>query len=119
MQNLTVKKYNTYKDSGIEWIGKIPQDWNLTKIKYCCSVYTGNSISDDEKDNYTNEENAIPYVATKDIDADTNTINYDNGLYIPIDSSNFKIAPQNSIILCVEGGSAGKKLRTQTEIYVL
>lgn len=99
-----------YKDSGVEWIGKIPEDWNLTKIKYCCSVYTGNSISDDEKDNYTNEENAIPYVATKDIDADTNTINYDNGLYIPIDSSNFKIAPQNSIILCVEGGSAGKKI---------
>lgn len=98
------------KDSGIEWIGKIPQDWNLTKIKYCCSIYTGNSISDDEKDNYTNEENAISYVATKDIDVDTNAINYDNGLYVPIDNSDFKVAPKDSILLCVEGGSAGKKI---------
>lgn len=27
-----VKTYDKYKDSGIEWIGAIPQDWNITKI---------------------------------------------------------------------------------------
>lgn len=110
LQSETVKKYDTYKDSGIEWIGEIPQEWDIKKTKYCCNVYTGNSISDDEKDNYTNEENAIPYIATKDIDANTNAINYENGLYIPIDNDSFKIAPQNSSLLCVEGGSAGRKI---------
>ena len=69
-----LKKYDKYKDSGIKWIGKIPQDWYVKKIKYCCDIFTGNSISDDEKDNYTLNANAIPYIATKDIDADTNTI---------------------------------------------
>lgn len=24
-----------HKDSGIEWIGEIPEDWNLQKVKYC------------------------------------------------------------------------------------
>lgn len=97
------------KDSGIEWIGEIPEDWEIKKIKYCANIYTGNSISDNEKDNYTNSDNAIPYVATKDINADTNLINYDNGLYIPYESS-FKVAPENSTLLCIEGGSAGRKI---------
>lgn len=32
LQSETVKKYDTYKDSGIEWIGKIPQNWNVRKL---------------------------------------------------------------------------------------
>lgn len=27
-----LKKYDKYKDSGIEWIGQIPENWQLTKI---------------------------------------------------------------------------------------
>lgn len=110
LANKATNRYDKYKDSGIEWIGEIPDSWDIKKIKYCSNVFTGNSISDDEKDSYTNEENAIPYVSTKDIDADTNVINYDNGLYIPIENDNFKVAPQNSSLLCVEGGSAGRKI---------
>ena len=26
------------KDSGIEWIGEIPEDWEVKKLKYCCSI---------------------------------------------------------------------------------
>ncbi|MFB3946997.1 restriction endonuclease subunit S [Aeromonas veronii] len=28
-------KYETYKDSGVEWIGDIPKDWELTKLGTC------------------------------------------------------------------------------------
>ena len=27
--------YRPMKNSGIEWIGEIPEDWNLQKVKYC------------------------------------------------------------------------------------
>lgn len=27
-----MKKYDSYKDSGIEWIGKIPSHWDVKKI---------------------------------------------------------------------------------------
>ena len=31
-----------YKDSGIEWIGKIPVEWSVCKIKNLCSnIYSG------------------------------------------------------------------------------
>lgn len=29
------------KDSGIEWVGNIPSDWNTTRLKYLCSFETG------------------------------------------------------------------------------
>ena len=29
-----MKRYPKYKDSGVEWIDKIPEQWLITKIKY-------------------------------------------------------------------------------------
>lgn len=33
-----MKPYPEYKDSGIEWIGKIPKHWEIKKLKYCTSI---------------------------------------------------------------------------------
>jgi len=38
-----MKPYPTYKDSGIEWIGEIPKDWEVKKLKYFDSVIMGQS----------------------------------------------------------------------------
>ena len=29
-----MKKYDNYKDSGVEWIGKIPEHWDVKKLKF-------------------------------------------------------------------------------------
>lgn len=98
------------KDSGIEWIGTIPKAWNLSKFKFISELYTGNSIKDNEKDNYQDSNEAYPYIATKDIDMNYNKADYFNGMYTKINDINFRIAKKNSILLCIEGGSAGKKI---------
>ena len=36
------------KDSGIEWIGEIPQNWSRQKIKYATTVSSGEFISKEE-----------------------------------------------------------------------
>lgn len=33
-----MKKYEAYKDSGIEWIGMIPEGWNIVPLKYYLSL---------------------------------------------------------------------------------
>lgn len=30
------------KDSGIEWIGEIPEDWQVTRLRFLCKILTGN-----------------------------------------------------------------------------
>ncbi|MCK7147691.1 restriction endonuclease subunit S [Enterobacter bugandensis] len=35
------KAYPEYKDSGVEWLGDIPKNWDLKKLKYISSIQTG------------------------------------------------------------------------------
>lgn len=35
------------KDSGIEWIGEIPEHWSLYRLKYLCSIQTGDKDTQD------------------------------------------------------------------------
>lgn len=35
MTNTSVKKYPKYKDSGIPWIGEIPEEWRLIRLQFC------------------------------------------------------------------------------------
>ena len=39
-----------------------------------------------------------------------NSIDYDNGVKIPWDLEKFRVASQGSVLLCIEGGSAGRKI---------
>ena len=33
-------KYEKYKDSGVEWIGNVPEHWEVMKMNYACDVIT-------------------------------------------------------------------------------
>lgn len=35
------KRYETYKDSGVEWIGDIPEHWNTSQYKFVAKVQNG------------------------------------------------------------------------------
>ncbi len=106
-----MKPYTLYKDSGVKWIGDIPSSWEKSKLKYISLLYTGNSLNDSQKSMYDSDnQNGIPYISSKDIDVDYHTVNYDNGLRIPPENNPLKVSPRGSFLLCVEGGSAGKKI---------
>ena len=36
------EKYAEYQDSDVEWLGEIPNNWQVKKLKYLCKVTTGN-----------------------------------------------------------------------------
>lgn len=110
-----MKKYEQYKDSGVAWIGDIPSHWRVCKTKYIANLFTGNSLNDSQKEEYSisASDSTLPYVATKDITAENDTINYSNGINIPKNSL-LKVAPENTFLLCVEGGSAGRKIAYNT-----
>ena len=110
------KAYPSYKDSGIEWLGDVPEGWDSSKLKYHALVFNGNSIGDNEKSQYENlsKDSTIPYISTKDIDAITLVANYCNGMRVPKNTI-FKVAKKDSTLICIEGGSAGKKISKLSE----
>ena len=106
-----MKAYDNYKQSHVDWIGEIPNNWSITKLKFISNIYNGNSLNDDLKEKFESEDlNNITYIGTKDVEQDTGKINLENGIRIPKNEGNFRIAPKGSFVLCIEGGSAGKKI---------
>ena len=46
-----IRPNRTMKDSGIEWIGDIPADWNTCRLRFLCDILTGNQDTQDNKPN--------------------------------------------------------------------
>lgn len=89
---------------------EIPESWIWLRLGDFCQVYNGNSINATVKqEKYSRQCGGYSFIATKDLGFD-HIIDYDNGIYIPKEEIGFKIAIAGSILLCMEGGSAGKKI---------
>ena len=89
---------------------EIPYNWQWTRLSCVTSIYTGNSISEAEKRAKFMNVQGRYYIGTKDVGFD-NKIVYNNGISIPLQyDQDFRIAPTNSILMCIEGGSAGRKI---------
>lgn len=103
-----IKTLSTISEEGISF--EIPESWILLRIGDFCQVYNGNSINATVKqEKYSKQCGGYSFIATKDLGFD-HIIDYDNGIYIPKEETGFKIAIAGSILLCMEGGSAGKKI---------
>ena len=84
------------------------------KLGEVAKIYNGNSINAEEKEKKYKGVDGRNYIGTKDIEFDC-SVNYSNGVRIPFDEKKFKIAPAGSVLVCAEGGSAGKKSAFITE----
>ena len=92
------------KDSGVEWLGKIPKGWGRTKLKYLANIKTGYTPSKADKENYS--EGGVVWVKPDDLNE-----------FVAIKSSKERISdkglkkqnliPQNSVLVCCIG-SIGK-----------
>ena len=89
------------KDSGIEWIGEIPEHWNINKTRYLASLCSGATPS---KDIYTYWEGHIPWVSSQEVKSD---IIMDTTLHISeeaIGSCSTKLMPEGTLIMVVRSG---------------
>jgi type I restriction enzyme S subunit len=84
------------------------EGWTYKKLGEVCEIFNGNSINADFKKKYFfGATGGLPFIATKDVSTN-GSIDYDNGVRIP-NYDEYKVAPANSVFVCAEGGSAGKK----------
>lgn len=91
----------------------LPEGWVWAYVSDICDVYTGNSINKAEKEaKYTIEQPGLNYIGTKDVEFNMAGINYETGVIIPDQETyvNFRVAPEQSVLVCIEGGSSGKKI---------
>lgn len=76
------KPYSAYKDSGVEWLGEIPEHWEMKRLKYVVAMNTG-VLAEDTDPNYV-----LKYVDISNVDS--------NGLILNTQDLRFEDAPSRA-----------------------
>lgn len=95
-----------YKNSGIEWIGEIPSNWKIEKIKYISNLYGRIGWQGLTSDEYIDEG---PYLVTG-VDFSNGKINWNNCVHISEKrwEQADKIQIKNGDLLITKDGTVGK-----------
>ncbi len=111
-----MNKYENYREIGLPWLKEIPKYWNKKKLKKISHFKTGNSIKDEIKNKYNKKDNSYLFITTSDIDGEKLIINHQSSIFIPKSEKCFRIAEVGSTLLCIEGGSGGKKVAFTSQL---
>ena len=98
-----MKKYDTYKDSGIQWIGQIPAGWKTSKLKYISKFINGFAFAS----NLFSPDEGCKVIRIGDI---CQTIDYNSCIRAKIDASvigQYRIH-ENDVLVAMSGATTGK-----------
>lgn len=99
------------KDSGIEWIGEIPEDWEIRKFKYVLS----NTLQYGANESGVPYDSALPrYIRITDITQDGKLKETDK-LSLPKDVAQPFILKDGDILFARSGGTVGKSFIYKAE----
>ena len=107
------KRYERYKDSGIEWIGEIPEHWEITKLKYICSESAVYGLNE-SAENYVEE--GVRFIRTTDIDNKGNLDNSMGGVFLPEEKVKGYILKTGDLLVS-RSGSLGTSLYFDEDKY--
>lgn len=94
-------KYDTYKDSGIEWLGEIPDSWDVTRFKDIFNVSQGLQIARSSRF-FKQRKNSVRYITIPSIEGKVEE-------YIDKPSKNV-ICTREEILVVRTGSGVGKIL---------
>ena len=97
-----MKKYETYKDSGVEWIGEIPESWEVRKMKYLISKIVGGGTPSTDNPEFWNGE--VPWVSPKDMKTIRIIKTQDYITRLAISNSSASLIPSQSNLIVVRSG---------------
>jgi type I restriction enzyme S subunit len=106
-----MKRYPAYKESGIEWLGEIPESWDKKKIKHLGRVVLGKMLTPVDKGGYFEK----PYLRAQNIlweRVDTNDVK--TMWFSEKELSQYRLSLND--LLVSEGGEVGRTAIWQNEL---
>jgi len=91
------------KDSGIEWLGEVPEHWEVASLRYFATFCTG-ATPDRANPSFWN--GGIPWVKTGEIDYSLIKITEEDISHAGLDSSSCSIAPEGTLLMALYGQGA-------------
>lgn len=95
------------KDSGIEWIGEIPEDWDITKLGWAYPNMGSGTTPDSNNLQYYVED-GYNWLQTGDLTDGAITSTSKHLSQIAVDEKRMKFYPIGSIVIAMYGATIGK-----------
>lgn len=103
------------KESGVEWIGEIPEHWEVKKLKYVSSIGTGSTPPTSNSEYFENGD--INWFTPSDYNGDSAILSESKRKIsnLAVSERSIELLPPNTIFLVGIGATAGKVgISTQT-----
>ncbi len=100
------------KDSGIEWIGEIPEHWEVKKLKYIASITYGISPSETTY----NDEGVGTVLVNGPVEYSESDFGYTRSLKWTTEP--VKFAAKGSLLFCLRGSTTGRMNITHMDLAI-
>jgi type I restriction enzyme S subunit len=108
------KQYPSYKNSGVEWLGDVPEHWDSCNLKFISKIYAGGTPDRNRLDYWVKGE--IPWINSGAVNQ---VIIKEPSEYITelgLKNSSAKYIPVNSLVMALAGQGKTKGMVAYTSI---
>jgi type I restriction enzyme, S subunit len=95
------KSYPAYKDSGVEWLGEIPEHWEVRRLKFVAKFFGGGTPSKENLDFWSGD---IPWVSPKDMKAEIIYDAEDHITEYALEHSATRLIQPGAVLIVVRSG---------------
>ena len=106
------QKYAEYKDSGVEWLGEIPNHWEATQVKYGYVVTLGKMLQSTPKSSL---DELKPYLKAQNVQPNGISINQVELMWFSPEDRK-KLLLEKGDVLVSEGGDVGRSAIWNAEL---
>jgi type I restriction enzyme S subunit len=96
-----MKRYAKYKDSGVEWIGEIPEGWEMKKLKYLGKSIIGLTYRPDD----IVEDNSKGILVLRSSNIQNNKLSLQDNIYVNVKVKPDLVVKKGDILICSRNGS--------------
>ncbi|HHK1257903.1 TPA: restriction endonuclease subunit S, partial [Pseudomonas aeruginosa] len=97
-------KYPAYKDSGVEWLGDVPESWTVTLLKRGYEVVLGKMLQPEAK---RDDDEFLPYLRAANIQVSGVDISDVKKMWFGVDEKKSLLLRQGDLLVS-EGGDVGR-----------
>lgn len=108
------KAYPEYKESGVNWLGDIPNNWKAVSLKRVANFVTGMTPSTSIEEYYSGEESEFPWVRPEDISESSSEVKASKFLTKLGWDTQRPVEKNSTLICCI--GTIGKSAYTSETV---
>ena len=95
-----MNRYERYKDSGIPWLGEVPEHWDVKRLKFLGDIILGLTYSPED---ITNEDNGTLVLRSSNIQ--NGKLVFEDNIFVNSDIPQKMITTEQDILICSRNGS--------------